>query len=314
MARDKKEARSDADGEEQSPQRAKARPAKEAQNNGPAGAGGKKAPDDQVLQREIKRALQPVMVDVQQQMARVVQEQIDEALHLHGKGEQESRGEDGVRAPVPIRPPEEKRAPEQKPPTEERAAQPVTADGQTGLSDLLTTSSGVLRQEGRVLIRAILSNALDTLFSNELRQSIQRQVERGLKPAVQVGLQAVPNPTVRQELQQQVETTLQAVVREALDAIFSTETRTELETHLNAALDALLQGDVETARSQLERGVRLLVQRILNTVQRYRDQLPRLLTRILLIALQGALASVEKQKAITSPGTGDKPEVAKAAA
>lgn len=257
-------------------------------------------PTDQLLHREILEALQPVLTEFQQRMAQVVQQQMDEALHLDGQGDHDTWSEAGENSLGVAQRPEARSAalaPAAGQISEVESVRSVPATDQTGSSGLLHSILEMLKQETEQSLRTLLDIALEALFSDSVRRSIQRQTEQALPSLLQVSLAAVPNAAARRELQEQAEATLRIMLQESLDAIFATEVRTEVQTHLQAALDALLQGNVEVARLQVEQLVNMFIRRVLPVIQRYAERVPRLLLRALLSLLQDAAGATEKKDA-----------------
>ena len=242
-------------------------------------------------------ALQPVLTRFQEQMAQVVQQQMDEALHLDGEGTQETPDEANKEPAALVQLP----AGEAAEPTPAETPQAnlegvASAAGQTGMRGFLYSASEALKQEGEQSLRTLLDISLDALFSDSMRVATQRRAEQALRSSLQLTLDVVPNSAVRRELQQQVETTLEMMLRETLDAIFAAEVRTEVQPHLESALNAPLRGNLDVARLELEQSVRVLGRQVLPVVQRHGRRIPRLLLKVTLSALEDAVAPTDKKE------------------
>jgi uncharacterized membrane-anchored protein YjiN (DUF445 family) len=158
----------------------------------------------------------------------------------------------------------------------------------------LDTIGGALKQVGQEAILSLLDGALDALFSDDVRARVEHEAAQGLQELLDAVVEAVPETGSGKQFAKELERTsgqLHALLKETLDTLFTGSVRAEFRQHLDEAAQALLQGDVSAAKLHCERALKTFLGTILHVLQSHWAQVLRVLLRVVVKALQEAIAS-----------------------
>jgi hypothetical protein len=246
---------------------------------------------DQAIQQQVAQAVQPVLTEFQRQIVQTVRQELEQTLHpAPGAGRRPS-GEQPAQQPREERPQRAVAEPVQtttpvEPPEKQRLL--------PGPSALLDTLSDVLEEQAEQTIQALLAAGLDVLFSDSVYRTVQAQGEQAVQSVVQLCAEAIPDQPEQRRLCEHVEQTLRGVLLDSLDTIFSGSVRSNLQSHGERAVQAIARGDFEAAEREGKEGFESLIDGVLAVLQRYQEEVLRLVRRVILKAIQEVLGSTIK--------------------
>lgn len=138
---------------------------------------------------------------------------------------------------------------------------------------------GVLKEEAGQPVRDALSAALDILFADPVRESLQHQAEAALRRFLLAILETIDDEATRRDLQQQTEHEFSRIVRQTLQVVFTGACREQLKRHLERAIDHAFDGDIEGALQEVKRGAGELLPAVIGVLDEHWEQILPLLLR-----------------------------------
>ena len=199
--------------------------------------------------------------------------------------------------PEPDRSAEPAKESEMKPAAEEEQADGEESVGEV-LSDIGQAVPGVildaLTEQSAPWLQMMLDMALDTIFSPQVRATVQQEAQEGMQALVRETFDALTDAGDTSAMERKTTEALDLILRDTLDSIFAGPVRGELRQYGHRAVEALVRQDVEAARTQGEQAVLALARALLKAFQRHSQKVLRLLLGVLIQVLQEAITSKMK--------------------
>lgn len=225
------------------------------------------AASDQVLEQRIAAAIQPLVPRMQEQAVQAFQAQLQETFQSDS-------------------------TPEEKEPTDNASESGMVG---TIVRPLVASVPEVLREQGEQPLRSLLDDALDTIFSEQVRAKFQHDAESTLEDLLDIALEVIPDEEGRRDLRMQAQQTLDELLQETLDQFFSRSLRADIEDHVERAINALVAGESTEAIRQGKLAFLTLFHDLSAVLQEHWHEILRFLFKVITSVLQEAITSAIKQ-------------------
>jgi gas vesicle protein len=143
-----------------------------------------------------------------------------------------------------------------------------------------------LEAEGEDTLDGLVIAALDVVFSDTVRDTIQREREMVVDLLLEGLLTTIPDRKTRRDVKRETQETLHRLVRESIDSIFSGRVREDLHRNLREAIQALLDGNIGQGLKEIGEAIEVVLRELIDVFQDHWMQVLQVLLKVAFKAAQ----------------------------